>query len=574
MRVSILLRSFLTAFVAIPLLAGPKPSLQFQASWSGLPDPGSVLTLRNSALSIDLESRERSDLRLLLDPRIYRDGALISLAPITMTLRAFETRKISLALPLDSLNLDSLQYSGKLVVHVKAFSTVSPVTDSITMPPLFFHQDQATLLIYRQQALRDRFLYGNFRKLPLNTTYAALEAGRALLQANIPRVHPVIARVAAAGTLPGPTFGVEGIRFCLAMPGIAYVDSSRGEDLGTFSLTVPMARNWVAVNQAGNPLFSGFLDAAGCTPSLPAAAHNLATTMAYSPIYLHTGSNIRGFLSDLNLGESWPSTMPLFFLNFNSGNAATVNVLADSSEYAQTIFAAATQGLERYPGGHTNALYEWQIREQGDNSGTLTDYAPEGHPRVNIKYSLSALQKFTVVHEYGHAVLVGKLNPPLSPADLDYSVTANEANQHAVQSKEWQLAAAIEGFAHFVSGVAWNDVYPNADGIFYSDAVYDLDVCGQFFENNWNAADFPGQGVEVDWAQFFWNYYTDVPLLAGVSSPTQTNLLSFWLAAHPWPKNEGFFAAFSAAVGALLPPLPALHHAWFLTVAGQAGIDH
>jgi hypothetical protein len=567
--------SCLTAAAA--LWAGPQePGIRVEASWPTLPDAAALVSLKSPVIPIDLRNNESFEVRLSVEAVYDRDGQSVATAPLRVILGPREQKRLVLNIPVGSLNLADLQYSGRMLVQIAATSEGRRLPDSLTMPPLYFHSGKEAILVYRKHSLQEMYAGGNFRQFPINTSYGSAEAARALLQARVPGARVEIARVGAGRTVPGPTFGVQGIRFCFAMPGSAYVDSSRGEDLGTMGDTIPMRRNWVALSQGGNPLFSGFLDAQGCTPSLPAAP-NAATLLAWSPIYLHSGHNIRGFLSDLNLGAQWPATMPLFFINFNSGNTASVTVLADEDEYAQTIFAAATQGIERYPGGHTDALYEWQIREQGDNTGTGTTYAPEGHPRVNVKYSLAALNKFTIVHEYGHAVLIGKLNPPLSESDLDYTVTEDEANQHSINSKEWQLAAAIEGFGHFVSGVAWNDVYPNADGIFYSFATHDLDTFGKYFENNWNPATYPGQGVELDWAQFFWNYYTDVPAIAGVPFPTQSTLLAIWLGAHPWPVNEGFFETFSgsasALLGAMLPPaIPG--HLWFTTVAGQAGVDH
>jgi hypothetical protein len=405
-------------------------------------------------------------------------------------------------------------------------------------------------------------------------------ARRALAQANLHNVEPVAARVTRSRVGPGSTaFAADLRRFCLAMPGWPYLDSTYGEDFGTAAQNIPLARAWVAVAQSGNSLYSGFLDAAGCTPSL-AAAPNIPTLMVFSPLYLHTGSNTRGFVSDLNLGNDWPATMPLFFFIFEPPAAQTVLVEADTSEQTQTIFAAAVQGMERFTAGLTNALYEWSLREEGDTAGTLTGYAPEGHPRISIKYSNASRSKFTITHEYGHAVLIGKLNPQITPADIDYTVEEDETlSQHTVLSKEWQLTAAIEGFAHFVSAVAWNDVTANGDAVFVDDQVYPLGSFSKYFESNYNEAGYPGQGVELDWAQFFWNYHTDTPAFPGVSPPSQSMLLSIFLASYPWPKNEGFFAQFSAGAAAILPMNPPPHppmssFQWLLVLAGQAGIIH
>jgi hypothetical protein len=567
-------------FGLMPLEASVmRGEMKLGASWNDLRYADTVLTLTTPAVLLRIANNEAVDVTATVTWRLNdrpAGGQLI------VGLRPLEVRVVSVPVSLSLLAAESQRFSGRLVAEISATTASSRLATSIALPPLYFHADRGNMLVYAGQVLRSRFAGGNFRNEAIDTATPALQLRRALLDARAPALEPIVARVGVARTMSNlvtPPSGGGGRRFCLAMPGWPYVESSNGEDLGTAGQTIPLVRAWVSLSQAGNPLFSGFLDTSGCTPYVAAAA-NAPTLLVLSPLYFNGTRNLRGFVSDLNLGQNWPQSMPLFFLNFESDNAATTNVLADTSDYVQTIFAAAVQGLERFPGGITNATYEWQLRVSGDNSGTGTDYAPEGHPRVHIKFSQSAREKFTVVHEYGHAVLMSKLNPHIGGNDLDYSVTDDEAEQHTLNSKEWQLAAAIEGFAHFVAAVAWNDVSA-APGAYFVDGTtaYDLSVFDKYFETNWNAANYAGQGVERDWAQFFWNYHTDAPTLPGVFSPDQATLVAVWQAAYTWPKHEGFFADLAAAAAAVLPaaplPFPANSpYQWFVAVASQAGIVH
>jgi hypothetical protein len=299
-----------------------------------------------------------------------------------------------------------------------------------------------------------------------------------------------------------------------------------------------MSRAWVALAQASGPIFSGMLDKYGCTPYVP-AQRDAPTLMAFSPIYFDVAANVRGFVSDLNVGDSWPASMPLFFFLFQAADAPITLVAADASEPTQTIYAAASQAIERASFGQENALYEWQLRLLGDNNGTSTAYAPEGHPRISVKNTTTVRSKFTLAHEFGHAVLMAKLNPAIEPSDLDYSAEAGQSEQHSFGSKEWQLAAAIEGFGHFAAALTWNQAVADAGAIYVigSDinpllnqpAIY-MDQFDRIFETSaqWNDADWPGQGVEDDWAQFFWNYHTDVPGMP-VPSPSLEIIRGIWM---------------------------------------------
>jgi hypothetical protein len=182
--------------------------------------------------------------------------------------------------------------------------------------------------------------------------------------------------------------------------------------------------------------------------------------------------------------------------------------------------------------------------------------------------------------------MIAQLNPPLQASDLDYSVSEAD-QQHTMTSKEWQLAAAVEGFAHYVAASVWNEVATNADAYYvdggyinpYANDVYALNAFDQVFESNYSPAQYPDQGVEKDWAQFFWNYQTDSPI-PGVLPVTQAQIVQMWKLSHPWPVQQGFFADFTTGATAVVwgqvqggfPP--ELSVQWFLMQATAAGIAH
>ena len=89
------------------------------------------------------------------------------------------------------------------------------------------------------------------------------------------------------------------------------------------------------------------------------------------------------------------------------------------------------------------------------------------------------------------------------------------------------------------------------------------------------------QGIELDWAQLFWNYRTD-EFVAGSGdtvAPPASAILDMWLASYPWPVNQGFFADFRDGAETILetfgPANPASEGLErFDGIAAAAGIDH
>jgi hypothetical protein len=169
------------------------------------------------------------------------------------------------------------------------------------------------------------------------------------------------------------------------------------------------------------------------------------------------------------------------------------------------------------------------------------------------------------------------LNPLLSAADLDY--TLNGGNSHTTRSLEWQASAAMEGFANFVATAVWNDFdQPDADGVLVrghehdptDNGVFQLGEHGRYFENNHCNDGCPsGQGVGLDWSQFFWNFLTDFP--SNDARPTPAEMIDHWIEAHNWPVKEGFFSNFVNAVETVSGPMTKLR---CLFTAEMTGIDH
>ena len=593
------------------------------ASWVQLDRRDAFIELSRPQLQLHIRNPSHEKVRVRFRARTVIDGRTRPVPIPPLLLASSEERTLRVTLP-PGLTKD-MRFSGKLTLSLdvesiklnkRPLQQVSELPNdrhtggsqrqhpkrhtesvNVALPTLYFHREGRHWLIYREDPLRDRFYAGNFRNTRLNTPdpFPLLHDDLALT--GLSRIQPVLAFVHMATT--SPTSGIPddmlppgSKQFCFGLDGGAFDDSGQDspvvlapptEDYGLVGEFVPASRAWVTVGQLGAPLYTGFLDADGCTPFV-IANNTDEISVAFFPLYLRTTVNIRGFVSDLNLGPQWPDSMPYFLFFFPPGNSLVTQVMLDEEEYVNTIYVAAANAMERARGGLSDVLYEFRLREQGDNSSTNAFYADEGHPQVRIKYSVAAREKFTIGHEYGHALHIAKLGPPLTTADLDYSVANGEPeNQHTITSKEWQLTAAFEGFAHFVSALVWNEAVADDDALFRSGGeAFALDQFDRLFETNFDTNQFAHQGVELDWAQFFWNYHTDEHTTDGgdlTLAPSFGAIVDMWLASYTWPVQEGFFDDFrdgvETIVGTFGPANPVEEGLErFDDIAAAAGIDH
>jgi hypothetical protein len=589
-----------------------EPSIH--AQWLGLEQRDDMVELSRPQLTLLLENPSREPVWIRSRLRVAIDGRVRTLHLPHVRLGPGRQRTVPVALPPGLTKRPDMRFSGKITLALDVWETGHHAEDdgphrcglrrhrpsppretvNLALPALYFHWQGRQLVVYREDVLRERFGAGNFRNEALDAPDPFPAIRDDLARSGLGGIEPVLAYIHTANSFPVPPDDIlppGSKKFCFGLDGAAFDDSGEvpgftaappTEDFGREGEFIPATRGWVAMGQLGAPLFTGFLDAGGCTPFVIANSTN-EISVAFFPLYRRESNGIRGFVSDLNLGPQWPDSMPYFLFFFSPGNALMSEVMLDEEEYVNTIYVAAANAMERASGGLSDVLYEFRLRESGDNNGTNTFYAAEGHPQVRIKYSVAAREKFVIAHEYGHALHIATLGPPLTMNDLDYSVAPSEAEQHTLDSKEWQLTAAFEGFAHFVSAVVWNESAPDEDAVFRSGGgTFELDAFDRVFETNFDADQFPHQGVELDWAQFFWNYHTDAfvadsgdPVLA----PPANAILDMWLASYPWPVHEGFFADFRDGVETILgtfgpanPVEEGLER--FDDIANAAGVDH
>ncbi len=147
--------------------------------------------------------------------------------------------------------------------------------------------------------------------------------------------------------------------------------------------------------------------------------------------------------------------------------------------------------------------------------------------------------KFVIAHEIGHFIQ-NSLGALIT--DLSYSVnevlspSCSYSGAHSMFSLEWHTGAWFEGFAYFISALAWNSHFEENGVVRYfksievpsldlADFNYGLylnipeknwsnNVCHKEIEDNGGNADdnangiMHGKAVEYDWMRFYWSYLT------------------------------------------------------------------
>lgn len=206
------------------------------------------------------------------------------------------------------------------------------------------------------------------------------------------------------------------------------------------------------------------------------------------------------------------------------------------------IAAAAGYTQYRRRGGLTGETYIL-YDEECDGGGSCNDGG-----EIYLSPDVGAVRKYVIAHEMGHALAAELENGTY--ANFDYTASLGgcytvATRDHEINSKEYQSAAANEGFAHFYSAVVFNDDTETDCHVEYYKTV-DWDLDGTVDDQTTdcesgpvNGADYLGdscigtitnRGVEYDWLRFWWDLTTD----EGVYF---TDCGHIWDRANPWSWN-------------------------------------
>ncbi|MFN7939416.1 MAG: hypothetical protein U0R19_39180 [Bryobacteraceae bacterium] len=542
-------------------------------AWAGLETAGLTLEVANRRLTADVRNKttQRVVAEFLL--KDTGDGVTVESKAGPVTVDPGQLVQVAV-----NISGHARNFSGQLELAYVARGTDGRGVGEGEAATLYYHPTSSGRhLVYGASVMRRQFDNGNFRGVTIPGRLENQRAIQSLLAARgaVSAAEGGVSEVAISGQ-PQASPGMR--RFCAWMPVSAYRDASPrnyngvvtdyGEDYGRDGV-LPMGRALMIVSHNGATLFSNYVDASGCSPYFAAAPNSGYTVSIAAAGYTGAGTNRLWYVSDANQNDEIPvQTIP----NVNAGVWGTVILTMPTNVMPLVVYAAAAANDARFPSGNNNSTFEYWLRESESNAGTATDYH-NGHPRIKMKYVLGALRsKFTIGHEFGHAVVINGLVPQVQAADIDYI-----DGQHTNNSTEWQLVAALEGFANFVSARVWNDGGVNADGVFViganvdpaTNVAFPMNTFDKYFETTACGGGCPeGKGIERDWAQFFWKLHTAG--FGGNPAVSTVNLVSWWKSAYPWPKQEGFFSDFSGAYLALFGPATYGNYVGYAVAAGVA----
>jgi hypothetical protein len=187
-----------------------------------------------------------------------------------------------------------------------------------------------------------------------------------------------------------------------------------------------------------------------------------------------------------------------------------------------SMVAALTHSLKRRTGG---------VSGQTINAVAMPRPSTGGSGRHGNALYTDSTAKYVIAHELGH--LLSYIRDGFNAPNMDYSAPkgvcyTDSTQNHEMNSKEYQSAAALEGFAHYYAAVAFNNTtHSDCRFRYYKGSDWDLDFDRDDRTINCNGAPMTGvpyrnylgfmcdgtktnRGVEMDWMRFLWELdYTE-----------------------------------------------------------------
>ena len=576
-----------------PVCGGSSRGPLVSLSWMELPKEESVFSTNNGHLTLMVKNnvKQRVSLNLRLGVNgggneTYHNLGTIHLAPGKVAHRAIEL----LQLPVPWLELRT---SCSLWVKARVLDRDGTPQERAYSPPAFVHNEAGTtqtsvppqLVAYRTGTLLTRYrggdFAGTFRTNPnFGESILLQDVGPGLRGDFTPNHTPVSSATAPAplpevfipnggepGGIPGGPDGYAiGRQVCFLLR-TDFVDGDFGdyatEDLQpALGVRYHVGIPWVGI-YTGNASRS-----TGCF-TLPVDTNDpfyvtmfFESDLGYGDRHLrlrafsdwHVNGEVPWSHTVWKQAGGTPEHMPRnsFYVEPNPGNGTIWLATHPSNSKMAGLLAAASVGISRF---------EEEAKPPAMAAGTIWDMEiiPRSCPGWPEKTSCAgvkeisiatpdkdARRKFLIGHEVGHWYQkrwVGGFAPIDYSLDVDVigCESENIHGAHALRSKEYAGGAHTEGFAHFLSTLAFNNPGSNAEFKYYKDyAPYGYDyelvdvsatpdfvgpiqggpidvlhnVCGC---GDGSCTD--GAGVELDWLRFYWHYAYDAgtaPSLAGI----------------------------------------------------------
>ena len=300
-----------------------------------------------------------------------------------------------------------------------------------------------------------------------------------------------------------------------------------GEDYLTYSGSsgsINAAGTWANVYRDGNLVYAGYMDSAGCTPTMTATAGTYvfkvtaaitADDARYFWIYPDSNKAWRWFQATYNLSGVSSGTLTYSPAAFGAGDetASVAATMVHASKLSNTLTGLPASVYTFFaddpcPNGTADACFN----------------PPDG--AVYIGNGM-AFKKFVIAHEFGHKVqniLIGTLpfytygyNSSANICACNH-LSSNE-NSHCLQSREHIDAAFMEGWGHFYASALFNNNSESNGWFTYYKAIWlsstitlpagwPISLLSPVKWMETNNCVSNGRGIEIDWMEFLYSLHT------------------------------------------------------------------
>jgi len=561
-------------------------------TWPDVPTEDTVAKLPPSSSSdLLLLNTTTEVLTYELKGLFVADGQRLDLTLGSGTLSASSSQTVPVPFSGFGVDLIDLDFSGSLMVQAEIKKTSGVLLDRSYAPVVFFHQGPTgALLLYGREARRTMFFAGDlknrfFSSIPPASVMGVFDGGAGpgadAEDFGPPDVTP-----------PGPSGQWE---FCMRWV-YQSIDSGFGEDYYQQGQYMKARGMRVEVDHPNwaSPLTLYANKDNGCFSFAAVENMDFKVTI-FAEARLGDGDDIfvktfdtkqQAALDDV---ATWvqvvnPGGAPRRIYLQNEA-AEESNVMAFGSFVLHWVDSHTSPGL---PGPKTVKI----LTDNPDCAGSCQPY-----DYVEMKPG-DGNRKFLVGHEMGHwihrkwSISLG-LNAGAYDADSGGAFCEfNGVGSHAMRSRETSAGAFIEGFAHYLSALAWNDhddtegwfkYYKEIDGLAYEDFKADnwlVDLEGDgpdpsggvtaWMENQCFVV--AGHSVEMDWLRFYWDYRTVSAVL--LPRPSHYEIFQhIWYTrnSYGW-SNLNTYDHLELAIDDVA--LGQVHETRWEVFAGINGIDH
>lgn len=497
-------------------------------TWRDVPTEDTVAALPPSSnSSVSVQNVSAQTVTYEIDALFVADGERLDLSLGSGTLPPSSAASVPVTLAGYGVDLFDLDFSGSLMVQCATRDLTGTLLDRSYAPTVFFHRDSAgATYLYGRGARHTLFFAGDlknrfFTSTPPDSVMGVYDGG-AGLGSDAEDFGP------ADGTGPADNGEWE---FCMRWV-YESIDSGFGEDYyqqGQYMKARGMKVSVDHPNWASPLLFYASKDN-GCF-TFPSTENMGFEVTIFAEARLGSNDDITLQTSDTK-AQAYNDDVATWYQVVNPGGIPRRIYLQTEAAEESTLMGFGSFAFH-WVDSHTSPGLSGpkKLRLVTDNPTCEGSCQPDDF--VEMKPGDSN-RKFLVGHEVGHwihrkwASTFG-LSAGAYGADAGGAFCAfNGVGNHAMRSRETAAGAFVEGFAHYLSAVAWNDhddtegwfkYYKEIEGLAYEDFQADnwmVDLEGDgpdpsgggsaWMENQCVALD--GHSVEMDWLRFFWDYRT------------------------------------------------------------------